>query len=50
MDILKRKDYAEVVSMLCGCECEIEDTKVKGYPVWVMTNFCEEHDPTISHD
>lgn len=49
MELLNKKDYAEVVDFECGCCVEMESKRSK-YPKWVVVSFCDEHDPTVNHD
>lgn len=51
--ILPRKEWEIKVDFDCGCEAECFELKKDRTPkenaFWTITNFCEDHDPTIEH-
>lgn len=43
--VLRKENWAEFVDFDCGCSALKDDT-TGGY---FVSNFCEEHDPTVKH-
>lgn len=54
--IKKQEDFDKYISYDCGCEVEIEWLDTPNSPFgkktaqWIVTYFCDDHDPTIEHD
>lgn len=44
----EKKNYTQTINYPCGCVAELNT--VTGFYVWDITNFCDEHDPTIERD
>ena len=43
--VLRKENWAEFVDFECGCSA-LKDDKTEAY---FVSNFCEEHDPTLAH-
>ena len=47
METLQRDKWEKVVEFNCGCSATF-DEETEG--TYYMSNFCEEHDPSIKRD
>jgi len=46
-EILPEQNWAEIIEFPCGCSAFRDRTLKQETTLWIIDNFCNDHDPTI---